>query len=135
MHIAVDQLRAAARAMSAGVRAHILLCMLAYYVMWHMLQAWRPLLFCDEDQAAKKTRDPVAPAQRSAAALQKVRTRRLEDGSIVHSFQTLLQDLSGIVRNVCRTPGAGKRAPTFTLVTQRSPQRQRAYELLESISV
>ncbi|MDP7491183.1 MAG: IS1634 family transposase, partial [Arenicellales bacterium] len=50
------------------VRAHILLCMLAYYVRWHMLEAWRPLLFCDEELDAKRTRDPVAPAKRSAAA-------------------------------------------------------------------
>ena len=49
------------------VRAHIFLCMLAYYVQWHMLDAWRPLLFSDEDQQAKTTRDPVAPATRSAA--------------------------------------------------------------------
>ena len=46
------------------VRAHIFLCMLAYYVQWHMTQAWRTLLFCDEDQQARATRDPVAPAQR-----------------------------------------------------------------------
>ncbi len=117
------------------VRAHIFLCMLAYYVMWHMLQAWRPLLFCDEDQAAKKTRDPVAPAQRSAAALQKVRTKRLDDGSIVHSFRTLLQDLSGIVRNVCRVPGASPDAPTFDVVTIPGAKQQRAYQLLETIEM
>ncbi|MDA2929136.1 IS1634 family transposase [Acidobacteria bacterium AH-259-O06] len=57
------------------VRAHIFLCTLAYYVLWHMLEAWRPLLFCDEDQRAKLTRDPVAPAQRSQAALRKAHTK------------------------------------------------------------
>ncbi|EQD73917.1 hypothetical protein B1A_04710, partial [mine drainage metagenome] len=56
------------------VRAHIFLCMLAYYVEWHMLEAWRPLLFADEDQEAKAHRDPVAPAKRSEQALQKVLT-------------------------------------------------------------
>ena len=117
------------------VRAHIFLCMLAYYVMWHMVQAWRPLLFCDEDQAAKKTRDPMAPAQRTAAALQKVRTRRLDDGSVVHSFRTLLDDLSGIVRNVCRVPGAPPDAPTFDVVTIPGAKQQRAYQLLETIEV
>ena len=54
------------------VRAHILLCMLAYYVEWHMREAWAPLLFADTDQATKATRDPVAPARRSDAALDKV---------------------------------------------------------------
>jgi hypothetical protein len=67
-----------------------------------MIEAWRPLLFADEDQAAKATRDPVAPAKRSAAALHKVHTHTLEDGTQAHSFRTLLTHLSGIVRNRCR---------------------------------
>ena len=90
------------------VRAHIFLCMLAYYVEWHMREAWRPLLFCDEDQEAKKTRDPVAgrtPAKRSEAALRKIRSKKLDDGTEAHSFQTLLKALSTIVRNICRAPG------------------------------
>src|SRR4029077_5535948 len=53
------------------VRAHIFLCMLAYYVEWHMREAWRELMFADTDQLAKATRDPVAPAQRSKGALAK----------------------------------------------------------------
>jgi transposase len=117
------------------VRAHIFLCMLAYYVMWHMLQAWRPLLFCDEEQAAKKTRDPVAPAKRSAAALRKVRTKRLDDGSEVHSFHTLLKLLSSIVRNVCRVPGVPPETPTFDVITTPSAKQQRAYQLLQTIEV
>jgi hypothetical protein len=115
------------------VRAHLFLCMLAYYVQWHMLEAWRPLLFCDEHQEAKATRDPVAPAQRSEAALQKVHSKTLEDGSRVHSFQTLLKLLGGIVRNVCRVPGAPPDAPTFDVVTTPSAKQQRAYDLLETI--
>jgi transposase len=115
------------------VRAHLFLCMLAYYVQWHMLEAWRPLLFCDEDQEAKATRDPVAPAQRSAGAHQKAHSKTLEDGSEVHSFQTLLKLLSGIVRNVCRVPGAPPDAPTFEIVTTPSAKQQHAYELLEAI--
>ena len=117
------------------VRAHILLCMLAYYVEWHMIEAWRPLLFCDEDQEAKARRDPVASAQRSAGALEKVHSKRLPDGTVVHSFQTLLQSLAGIVRNVCRVPEAGEAGPTFALETQRTPEQQRAYALLEAIPV
>ena len=117
------------------VRAHIFLCMLAYYVQWHMIQAWRPLLFCDEDQRAKATRDPVAPAQRSEAALRKVHSRILDDGSPVHSFGTLLKLLSGIVRNICRVPGADPDAPTFEVVTTPDATQQRAYDLLETIAV
>lgn len=116
------------------VRAHIFLCMLSYYVEWHMREALRPLLFCDEDQEAKKTRDPVAPAKRSKAALRKVHARVLDDGSEVHSFQTLLKLLSAIVRNLCRVPGAGRDAPTFEIVTTPNKKQQHAYDLLETIS-
>ena len=117
------------------VRAHIFLCMLAYYVRWHMLEAWRPLLFCDEDQQAKATRDPVAPAKRSEAALRKVHFKTLDDGTEVHSFHTLLKLLSGIVRNICRVPGAPPDAPTFEVVTTPSAKQQQAYQLLETIEV
>lgn len=117
------------------VRAHIFLCMLAYYVEWHMREAWRPLLFADEDQAAKLTRDPVAPAKRSAAALRKVHTKVLDDGTPVHSFGTLLKNLSQIVRNVCRQRGADPEAPTFEIVTTPSSTQRRAYELLKTISL
>lgn len=115
------------------VRAHIFLCMLAYYVKWHMLESWRPLLFCDEDQEAKATRDPVAPAKRSAAALRKVHSHTLDDGTEAHSFQTLLKSLSTIVRNVCRVPGASPNAPTFNVVTTPDAKQRRAYKLLEKI--
>ncbi len=115
------------------VRAHIFLCMLAYYVEWHMREAWRPLLFGDEDQAAKRTRDPVAPAKRSTAALRKVHTKVLDDGTPVHSFPTLLKELSSIVRNVCRPRSAGAEAPTFELTTTPTPTQQRAYALLKMI--
>ena len=117
------------------VRAHIFLCMLAYYVQWHMLEAWRPLLFCDEAQGAKATRDPVAPAKRSQEALRKVHSKTLDDGSEVHSFQTLLKALSGIVRNICRIPGEGPDAPTFDVLTTPNAKQQQALDLLETIEV
>jgi len=117
------------------VRARIFLCLLAYYVEWHMREAWRPLLFADEDQAAKLTRDPVAPAQRSAGALRKVHAKVLDDGTPVHSFQTLLKALSGIVRNVCRRRAAEPSEPTIEIVTTPTPEQQRAYELVNTITV
>jgi hypothetical protein len=117
------------------VRAHIFLCMLAYYVEWHMREAWRGMLFADEDQAAKAKRDPVAPARRSREAERKAHTHRLSDGTPADSFRTLLEELSTIVRNTCRTVKAAAQAPTFTLVTQPNPIQQRALELLETITV
>jgi len=117
------------------VRAHIFLCMLAYYVEWHMREAWRELMFADPDQQAKATRDPVAPAKRSKAALAKIASHTLEDGTPVHSFCTLLTELASIVRNTCRTPHAGTDAPTFDVVTSPNPTQKRALELIQKINV
>jgi transposase len=119
--------------LEARVRAHIFLCMLAYHVQWHMVDAWRELLLCDEDQDAKKTGDPVAPATRSSAALQKVHTHTLDDGSQAHSFKTLLHHLSTIVRNECKIPGAD--TPHFEVTTTPNAKQRRAYDLLETIAV
>jgi transposase len=115
------------------VRAHILLCMLAYYVEWHMREAWRELMFADPDQDAKKTRDPVAPAKRSEEAEIKATSRQLRDGTPTHSFSTLLDELGTIVRNTCRTPDASPDAPTFDVTTISNPKQQRAFELIKSI--
>jgi len=115
------------------VRAHILLCMLAYYVEWHMREAWRELMFADCDQAAKATRDPVAPAQRSEPAQHKASSRKLDDGTPAHSFSTLMAELSTIVRNTCRTPSAGPEAPTFDIVTTPNATQRHAFDLLEQI--
>jgi transposase len=116
------------------VRAHIFLCMLAYYVQWHMTEAWRPLTFADEDLAAKTDRDPVAPAKRSEAAQEKVSTGRLSNGSEAHSFRTLLTHLGTIVRNRCRRPKAGDSEPDFAVDTQPNPQQRRALELIAAIA-
>lgn len=115
------------------VRAHILLCMLAFYVEWHMREAWRELMFADTDLAAKATRDPVAPAQRSATAQRKAASKTLDDGQAVHSFATLMAELSTLVRNTCRTPSAGENAPTFELLTTASAPQQRALALIQAI--
>ena len=121
--------------LAARVRAHIFVCMLAYYVEWHLREAWRELLFADTDQQAKASRDPVAAATRSASALKKVTQQRLADGSAVHSFSTLLAELATIVRNTCRTPSAEHHLPSFDIVTTPSPKQQRAFELIQQIRV
>jgi len=117
------------------VRSHIFLCMLAYYVEWHMKEAWRKLLFSDEEQAQKKGRDPVAPAKRSANALKKVRSKRLEDGTVVQSFRTLLASLSTLVRNTCRRQGAGPEEASFTMMTRANAEQKRALALIDTIIV
>lgn len=117
------------------VRAHILLCMLAYYVEWHMREAWRALMFADEDQQAKRYRDPVASAKRSPAAARKAATHRLEDGTPAHSFTTLIAELSTIVRNTCCTPSNEPNTATFKITTTANPTQQRALELIQQITV
>ncbi len=112
------------------VRAHVLLCMLAYYVEWHMRQAWAPLLFDDDDPvaAAARRRSVVAPAQRSPRAQRKARTKKTADEQPVHSFQTLLADLATLAKN--RVRFAGSDAATLTVYTQPTPLQQRALQLL-----
>ena len=121
--------------LESRVRAHIFLCMLAYYVEWHLLEAWRTLLFADEDQAAKATRDPVAPAKRSAAALEKSHTHSTADGAPAHSLRTLIAELATLVRNTCRTPGALQHPATFELLTTPTALQSRAFQLLDQIAV
>jgi transposase len=117
------------------VTAHIFLSMLTYYVQRHITEVLRPLLFADEHQEAKSTRDPVAPAKRSEEALTKVSTKTLDDGTPVHSFKTLLNHMSTITRDLCvqKTGGAG--ANTFTIDTKPNAKQQKVYDLLATITV
>jgi len=117
------------------VRAHIFLCMLAYYVQWHMIEVLRPLLFCDEDQEAKKIRDAVAPARRSPQALKKVQSKTLDDGTAVESFRTLLENLGTIVRNTCQTENAAEDDPTFEMMTTPDAKQKRALDLIAAIEM
>ena len=112
------------------VRAHVFLCMLAYYVEWHMRLALAPLLFDDDDQAAGETRraSVVAPAQRSRKAQRKAHTQQTADGMPVHSFQTLLQDLATVAKNRIRF---GESALETTMFTTPTPLQQRALDLLQ----
>ena len=117
------------------VRTHLFLCMLAYYVKWHMMEAWRPLLFADEDQQTKQTRDPVAPAERSAQAEEKIHSKRLADGSTAHSFQSLLRNMSTIVRNTCQSRDVETGAASFTIDTQLTQKQKKAFQLLKEIKM
>ena len=117
------------------VRAHIFLCMLAYYAEWHMRETWRELMFADTDQLAKETRDPVAPATRSGPARTKATTHALSDGSPAHSFSTLMAELATIVRNTCRAPSNGSVAPTFEITTIPNPKQRHALALIENIAL
>lgn len=109
------------------VRAHVLLCLLAYYVEWHMRRALAPLLF--EDDPPQDTRpSPVAPAQRSPAAKAKARTQRTPDNLPVQSFHDWLQDLATIVKN--RVEPRQESLPPFDVVTRPTPTQARALELL-----
>jgi transposase len=112
------------------VRAHILLCMLAYYVEWHMRQLLAPILFDDHDkpQAQAARASIVAPAQRSAAAKLKALTKQTSDGIKVHSFQTLIGDLATIVKN--RIQPIDKNIASFDMLTQPTVIQQRALDLL-----
>jgi hypothetical protein len=112
------------------VRAHVLLCMLAYYVEWHMRPALAPLLFDDDDKAAAEAQraSVVAPAQPSATARRKASRQRTDAGEPVHSLQTLLADLATIVKNRIEPKIAG--AQPFDQVTRPTPLQQKVLDLL-----
>jgi hypothetical protein len=130
------QVRPIRHRLEARVKAHIFLSMLAYYVQWHMIEAWAPLTFKDEAEAdAARLADPVAPARRSEAALAKVRTRTLADGTPAMSFTRLLAHLATVVRNTLRPRSARPGEATFTLTTRPTPKQQQALDLVAAITV
>jgi len=112
------------------VRAHVLLCMLAYYVEWHMRQALTPILFDDDDRKGAETRreSVVAPARRSERAESKALTKRTDAGEPVQSFRSLLRDLATIAKNRIQPKAPG--APAFEMITKPTSLQQRALDLL-----
>ena len=110
------------------VRAHVLVCLLAYHVEWHMRQALAPLLF-DDEGSAEESSSPVAPAKRSAAARAKARRKRTPEGLPVQSFQNWLKDLATITKN--RMEPADKTIPSFEMTTRPTVAQARALELLK----
>jgi hypothetical protein len=112
------------------VRAHVLLCMLAYYLTWHLRHAWTPLLFADENPTAQP--DPVAKAVRSRSAQRKAHTKRTTTGQPAHSYKTLLAELATLTRNTIRLPGT---AATFHKLTAPTPTQARALELAQTADV
>jgi hypothetical protein len=119
----------------ARVRAHIFLCLLAYYVEWHLRRAWATLLFDDETlPEARQLRDPVAPAQPSAAARRKRAQRRTADGLPIHSFRTLMAELGTRCRHRCRLK-ADPDSPVITQHTEPTPLQSRALDLIRLLPV
>jgi len=112
------------------VRAHIFLCMLSYYLEYHMRKFLAPLFFEDEEpDEGRKTRDPVKPAKLSASAKRKKRIRLTPDGFEIHSFQTLFAELATRSRNRCRVK-SDLAGPTFYQLSEPTPLHKRAFRLL-----
>lgn len=117
------------------VPAHIFLCLLAYYVEWHLRRAWAPLLFEDEQLTEqRRRRDPILPASCSPSAQEKKLTRQTADGFPVHSFETLMAELASRAR-VTYTLKSDATAPSFQQVPEPTPLQARAYALLNSLPV
>ncbi len=107
------------------VRAHVLLCMLAAYIVWHLRQWWAPLCFTDEEPTTRT--DPVAAAHRSNEADHKASTRTTATGETAHSFATLLNHLSTLCRNTIALPGGHQ----IDKLTQPTDLQRQAFQLLE----
>ena len=112
------------------VRSHVLICMLAYYLTWHLKAAWKPLLFTDEQRPSSP--DPVAKAVRSPAAQEKAQTKRTSTGQPAHSYRTLLAELSTQTRNTTRLAGSPN---TFEKLTQPTPLQAEALDLAANAPV
>jgi len=112
------------------VRAHVFLCMLAYYVEWHMRRAWAPLLFGEDDPggAARRRGSPVAPATRSARAAAKASTKKTPDGETVHRFRGLLAHLATLTKNTIQPKGE---LPSFDRLVLPTELQRHAFDLLE----
>ena len=131
------------------VRSHVLLCMLAYFVEWHMKQAWNDLIFAEslEESEDEENDDsfsirvnPVEPREPSVEAKRKAQTKKILDGSEVHSFSTLLESLNNIVYTQCRFKGVAgvdvggeNEKEKFTLTSRPSREQKRALNLLKNI--
>lgn len=112
------------------VKAHVFLCMLSYYLAWHLRQAWKPLLFDDEQPPLQP--DPVAKARRSAQAEQKAQSKRTTAGERCHSLPTLLDELATRTQNTIRLQGSGA---SFDQLTQPTPTQARALALLDGYTL
>jgi len=111
------------------VRAHVLLCMLAYYAEWHLRQAWRELTFTDEQPPERP--DPVAKATRSASARTKAQTKQTSHGHTAHTFRSLIAELATQTRNTIRIP---ENNATFTKLTRPTPLQARALDLANTLT-
>ena len=117
------------------VSAHIFLCLLAYYVEWHMRRAWAPLLFEDEELPdQRRQRDPILPPTPSPAAKQKKATHQTADGFTVHSFSSLMAELASRAR-VTYGLKSDPSSPTFKQVPEPTPLQAKAYQLLALLPV
>ena len=117
------------------VRSHLFLCLLAYYVQWHLRRALAPLLFDDEDlEAHRAQRDPVLKAEPSASAKRKKTKRETEDGLPLHSFKTLMAEMATRARHQCRT-ASDPDGPTLQRLTEPTTLQRRALELVKVFPV
>ncbi len=123
------QVRPIHHRLEGRVRAHVFLCMLAYYVEWHLRRAWAPLLFAEDDpaDAAGRRGSPVKPATRSASAEAKASTKQTPEGETVHRFRGLLDHLATLTKNTIQPTGG---LPSFDRLTVPTTLQQKAFDLL-----
>jgi transposase len=124
------QIRPIHHHLAERVRAHVLICMLAYYLTWHLKAAWKPLTFTDEQRPTDA--DPVAKAVRSPQAQHKAQSKHTTTGETAHSYQSLLAELATQTRNTNRLTG---QAATFDKLTMPTPLQAHAHQLVASLPV
>ena len=117
------------------VRVHIFICMLAYYVLWHLKEAWRPLTFADEEVELKKFNDPVAPSKQSKDAIKKIATKISKDGFGLSSFRCLFDRFGTITKSTVELQLANIPPIRYKVQSEMDAHLRKAFELLDTIKV
>jgi transposase len=117
------------------IKAHIFICMLAYYVLWHLKEAWRPLTFADEELDLKETNDPVAPSKQSKEAIDKIKTKLSKDGFVLTSFKDLFDIFNTIIKVIVELKFPNIPLIEHKVQSQMDAHQAKAFELLDAIKV
>jgi transposase len=117
------------------VKTHIFICMLAYYVLWYLKEAWRPLTFGDEELELKKFNDPVAPSKQSKSAIKKVKSKISKDGFELSSFRCLFDRFGTITNSIVELKLKNLPPIRYNVQSDMDAHQEKAFKLLDTIRV
>jgi hypothetical protein len=117
------------------VKTHIFICMLSYYVLWHLKEAWRPMTFADEEIDLKETRDPVALSEQSESCKKKLSSKVSDDGLTISSFRRLFNSFNTISRSTLELKLTNNQVVRYNIKGEMDAHQAKAFELLETFKM